>query len=201
MEFMRAHPFVTLMGVDAGHKPVATQVPVLFAEKDGGLVLRGHIMKGNDHHKAFLENPHALVLFTGPHCYVSASWYVNPQQGSTWNYMSVHAKGELIFLDDAELPMLLDELTSQYEKAGSPSLYKNLPAEYITRLSKAISAFEIGITAIEHVFKLSQNRDQQSFQSILQHLEKGDANEKAIAEEMRKRKEQFFDLKSEHRMG
>jgi transcriptional regulator len=64
-------------------------------------------MKGNDHHKAFLANPNVLVRFYGPHCYVSASWYTNPQQGSTWNYITVHAKGELNFLDDSELPGLL----------------------------------------------------------------------------------------------
>lgn len=192
MDFMRRHPFVTITGVDEAQKPVATQVPVLFVERDGQLFLRGHIMKGNDHHKAWLSNPNVLVLFTGPHCYVSASWYTNPLQGSTWNYMTVHAKGECVFLDDSELPGVLDTLTSQYEKPGSPSLYKELPEEYVRRLSKAISAFEIRVTAIEHVFKLSQNRDKESFENIVVQLDAGDDQSRAIAHEMRSRKEQFF---------
>src|ERR1700733_4870581 len=111
LEFMKQHPFAVLMGVDAEQKPVATQVPFLFVEKEGQLYLRGHIMKGNDHHKAFSENKNVMALFTGPHTYVSSSWYTNPQQGSTWNYMTVQAKGELSFLPEEDLPGVLNELT------------------------------------------------------------------------------------------
>ncbi|MEO8172201.1 MAG: FMN-binding negative transcriptional regulator [Sediminibacterium sp.] len=192
LAFMKEHPFAMLTGVDDEQKPVATQIPFLFVERDGQLFLRGHIMKGNDHHKAFSTNKNVLALFTGPHSYVSASWYTNPLQGSTWNYMTVHVKGEMSFLPDEELPGLLDELTSSYEKENSPALFKNIPDDYISRMVKAIVAFEIKVTAIEHVFKLSQNRDQQSFENILEKLYSGDADAKAVANEMRKRKDQFF---------
>ncbi len=192
MDFIKQNPFGVLMGVDADQQPVATQVPFLFVEREDVLYLRGHIMKGNDHHKAFLSNKNALVLFTGPHCYVSASWYTNPQQGSTWNYITVHAKGELRFLDDSELPGLLDTLTAHFEKTGSPAGFKNIPQDYIDRMVKAISAFEIKITSMDHVFKLSQNRDQASFENILSKLSAGSAGEKAVAEEMEKRRLQFF---------
>jgi transcriptional regulator len=173
-------------------RPVATQIPFLFVEREGQLFLRGHIMKGNDHHKAFSNNKNVLALFTGPHSYVSASWYTNPLQGSTWNYMTVHAKGEMSFLPDEELPGLLNELTSYYEKEDSPALFKHIPDDYISRMVKAIVAFEIKVTAIEHVFKLSQNRDQESFENILEKLYAGDAGARAVANEMRKRKDQFF---------
>src|ERR1700755_3197637 len=93
LRFMHDHPFVTLCGSDASGKPVATQVPVLLKERDGFLFLEAHIMKNTDHHKAFVQNPQALALFTGAHTYVSASWYSNPNQASTWNYVSVHATG------------------------------------------------------------------------------------------------------------
>lgn len=192
LAFMKEHPFAMLTGVDEEQKPVATQIPFLFVEREGQLFLRGHIMKGNDHHKAFSTNKNVLVLFTGAHTYVSASWYTNPQQGSTWNYMTVHAKGEMSFLPDEELPGLLNELTSYYEKEESPALFKHIPDEYISRMVKAIVAFEIKVTAIEHVFKLSQNRDQQSFENILEKLFAGDADARAVANEMRKRKDQFF---------
>ncbi|MES2373534.1 MAG: FMN-binding negative transcriptional regulator [Bacteroidota bacterium] len=192
LAFMKEHPFAMLTGVDDEQKPVATQIPFLFVEREGQLFLRGHIMKGNDHHKAFSTNNNVLVLFTGPHSYVSASWYTNPQQGSTWNYMTVHAKGEMRFLPDEELPGLLNELTSFYEKEESPALFKHIPEEYISRMVKAIVAFEIKVTAIEHVFKLSQNKDQQSFENILEKLFAGDADARAVANEMHKRKDQFF---------
>lgn len=195
LEFMKQHPFAMLIGVDSEQKPVATQIPFLFVEKEGQLYLRGHIMKGNDHHKAFTENKNVLAVFTGPHTYVSASWYEPKQQASTWNYMAVHAKGELSYLDEPALFAMLDELTSQYESTQpSPSLYKDLSEEYVMRLSKAIVAFEIKVISIDHVFKLSQNRDKKSFENILEKLQAGNAESRAVAEEMHKRKDQFFPI-------
>ncbi len=193
LAFMKQYSFAMLMGVDADQKPVATQIPFLFVEKDGQLFLRGHIMKGNDHHKAFEANKNVLAVFTGPHTYVSASWYANQKQASTWNYMSVHARGEMSFLEDKELLQMLDDTTSYYENdLSSPSLYKELSEEYVMRLINAIVAFEIKVTSIDHVFKLSQNRDEQSFENIIGKLQSGDADAQAIAAEMRKRKDQLF---------
>lgn len=193
MAFMKEHSFAMLMGVDIQNRPVATQVPLLFSEKEGVLYIRGHIMKGNDHHKAFEKNTQALVVFTGPHTYVSASWYENKQQASTWNYMSVHARGELRFLSENDLLIMLDELTAFYENnPASPSLYKELPGEYVQRLSKAIVAFEIMVESIENVFKLSQNKDEKSYENIINRLQLGDCQAKAIADEMEKRREQLF---------
>lgn len=193
IEFMQRYPFAMLMGVDAEQKPVATQIPMLLKERDGRYFLQGHFMKQTDHHKAFLHNKEALVLFNGPHTYVSASWYENKKQASTWNYMTVHARGTLSFLDDAQLPIMLDELTAHFEQnPSSPSLYKELPEEYVYRLSKAIVAFEITIVKVEAIFKLSQNRDEKSFENIVNKLNEGDAEAKAIATEMSKRKQQLF---------
>ena len=115
LEFMRQHPFVFLSGVDVDNKPVASQVPVFIDEKDGKLFLTGHIMKNTDHHKAFDNNPNVLAVFTGPHTYVSATWYDDPHQASTWNYMSVHAKGIIRFGDANELVSVLKRLTLHYE--------------------------------------------------------------------------------------
>src|SRR5688500_1115328 len=92
IEFMHRHPFIILTGVDAANKPVATHVPILFEEREDKLFLVGHIMKQTDHHKAFIQNDNVLAIFTGPHTYVSASWYTNQKQASTWNYLTVHAK-------------------------------------------------------------------------------------------------------------
>jgi len=83
LQFMKEYPFVFLTGVNAENKPAATQVPVFIDEKDGKLFLTGHIMKNTDHHKAFLHNNNVLAVFTGPHTYVSATWYDNPHQAST----------------------------------------------------------------------------------------------------------------------
>ncbi len=184
IDFMKAHPFVMLI-VKGEVYPVATQVPVLFAERDGKLILRGHIMRKTDHHLALEKDANVLVVFSGTHTYVSASWYTNPKQGSTWNYRSVHAQGKLQFTGPGELLQLLTDLTDTFENnPESPSLVKHLSYDYMASLMKAIVGIEIEITDLQHVFKLSQNRDKQSFENIVTELEKGNADEQAMAKTM-----------------
>jgi transcriptional regulator len=188
LDFMKAHPFITLCGVDKHNMPVATHVPVLMGHKEGKLVLRGHIQRKTDHHKAFTHAPHVLAIFTGPHSYVSASWYQQKEIASTWNYQSVHARGTIHFGDDAMLLHLLTDLTAHFENdENSPSLVNNLSHAYLDQHMKAIIAFEIAVTEITHVFKLSQNRDEVSRNSIIEHLSASDDKEaNLVAEEMKK---------------
>jgi transcriptional regulator len=194
LQFMKEHPFVFLIGADADHKPVATQVPVFIDEKDGTLFLSGHLMKNTDHHKAFVENDNVLAVFSGPHCYVSATWYSNPHQGSTWNYMSVHAKGKISFGGEEELVMALRRLSLHYENnnAAAATVFDNLPAEYTQKMMKAIVAFNIEITDMDHVCKLSQNRDEESYDNIIRELSKQEGDAKKISELMVKRKSKLF---------
>jgi transcriptional regulator len=193
LEFMRSHPFVFLTGCDEDNKPVATQIPVFIDEREGKLFLSGHMMKHTDHHKAFLHNNNILAVFTGPHTYVSASLYTDPQQASTWNYMSVHVKGLLSFQGEQDLLNILQRTTNHFENnSDSPSLFEKLPTEYVQKMVKAIVAFEIEVTSIDNVFKLSQNRDKESFHSIINDLQRSDDNSRQIAAEMQKRTSQLF---------
>jgi len=186
-DFMHAHPFVMLIGHGEPY-PVATQVPVLIEERDGKMFLRAHIMRKTDHHLALEKDPNVLVVFTGVHSYVSASWYTNKQQGSTWNYKAVHAKGTLRFMDDENLHDLLTKLTDTFEhNPDSPSLMKHLPEKYVTTLMKAIVAFEIEVHDIEHVFKMSQNRDKESYKNIIEHLENGNVDAQGVAAIMKEK--------------
>lgn len=189
ISFMRAHPFVVLCGVDTQGHPVATQVPVFIDEKDGEIFLSGHIMKSTDHHKAFEVNPKVLALFTGPHTYVSASWYSEPKTASTWNYITVHARGEMRYTDHQALLDILKRTTDHFENnPHSPSNFDQLPHDYVEKLSNAIVAFEIKVEELDNVFKLSQNRDDTSYHNIIDHLKQGDEESKRIAEEMAKRR-------------
>jgi transcriptional regulator len=113
LEFIENNPFAFLTGSFSSGKQVATQIPVLMEVRNGELYLQGHIMRNTDHHKALMENPQALLVFTGPSCYVSASWYSNPQIGSTWNYMSVHVNGPINFMSPEELIQFMRKLTSK----------------------------------------------------------------------------------------
>ena len=193
-EFIARYPFAFLTGCDVDNKPIATQIPVFIEEKDGRLILRGHIMKNTDHHKAFLHNENVLVVFTGHHTYVSGTWYSNPYTPSTWNFMSVHAKGVIRFLDDDALIEVLKMTTLHFENYNpqSTTIYDNLPTDYTQRLMKAIVAFEIEVNAMDTVFKLSQDRDLTSYQNIIHKLKDQDEAGRVIAAEMEKRMKDVF---------
>ena len=193
LKFIHEHPFAFLTGYTES-KPIATQVPVFIEERDGKFFLTGHMMKGTDHHKAFEKNPNVLAVYTGPHTYVSASWYSNPHQASTWNYISVHVKGVLQFLKEEGLIDVLRKTTLHFENGNlhSPTVFDNLPEDYVNKLIKMIIAFEIEVTGIDNVFKLSQNHDAEDYHRITEKLQKQGSDAKYIAEEMKKRSSQLF---------
>lgn len=193
-EFVKQHPFAFLSGCDAGNKPVATQVPLFMEERNGKYFLWGHLMKNTEHHKAFVHNPNVLAVFASKHTYVSGTWYSNPHTPSTWNYMSVHAKGTIRFLDGDELEKVL-RLTSLHFEGNnpqSPTAYDNLPKDLLKKIMGAIVAFEIEVTEMDTVFKLSQDRDEESYHNIIAKLKEQDDDGRFIAAEMEKRAEDLF---------
>jgi transcriptional regulator len=192
-QFMHEHPFAMLIGCDAQLTPVATQVPMFVEEREGALFLSGHIQRKTDHHKAMEQNDRVLAVFPGPHTYVSASWYTNPEVASTWNYMSVYAKGVIRFLNEEALLTLLKRTTAHFENnPHSTALVEKMPEEYVQQQMKAIVAFEIAVTHLDNVFKLSQNRDEKSYHNILEQLDVRDEDSRKIATEMRQRTSQLF---------
>ncbi|MES2726476.1 MAG: FMN-binding negative transcriptional regulator [Bacteroidota bacterium] len=193
-EFIAKYPFAFLTGCDAENKPIATQIPLFIEEENGKRFLRGHIMKDTDHHKTFLHNSNILAVFTGHHTYVSGTWYSNPHIPSTWNYMSVHVKGTIKFLDDNALANVLRKVSLHFENynEASTTIYDNLPAEFIQRATPYIVAFEIEITEIDTVFKLSQDRDYESYKNIIAKLQQQDEAGRVIAAEMENRIQQVF---------
>ena len=192
--FVDQYPFAFLTGCDSENKPIATQLPLFIEEKNGKKILRGHIMKNTDHHKAFLHNNNVLAVFTGHHTYVSGTWYSNPYIPSTWNYMSVHAKGTIKFLDDEALEDILRITSLHFENSNeaSTTIFDNLPAQFIQKAMPFIVAFEIEITAMDSVFKLSQDRDYESYQNIIEKLREQDEAGRVIATEMEKRIDKVF---------
>lgn len=194
LKFIEEHPFAFITGSYLSGKQVASQIPILVEERQGELFLQGHIMRNTDHHKAFVENRNILIVFTGPSCYVSASWYTNPQIGSTWNYMSVHVTGEMNFMSDEELIQFMRKLTLKFENGNKQSLtfYDNLPDEFLSKMMPGIVGFEVKVSQIENVFKLSQNRDEKSYLTIISKLEEQGGNSALIASEMKKRKAELF---------
>jgi transcriptional regulator len=187
LDFMKKYSFATITGFGDEY-PVATHIPLDIKEADDKLIFTGHIMKNSDHHKAFVKNENVLVIFNGPHSHISASWYPQPVQASTWNYMTVHAKGRISFGDEAQTKKIVEDLTNKYESQHSLAAFDKLPGEYVDRLVKAIVAFTVEVKSIDNVFKLSQNHEIETRKSIIENLNnRGSADEKAIASEMEQR--------------
>lgn len=172
-EMMERNPFAIVTGILNGF-PVATHIPLEIEKRDGIIILKGHIMKETDHYKAFMQNENVLVIFTGPNCYVSASWYVTKNVASTWNYMDVYIKGKVKFTDTEGTKKIIESITNKYENSESEAAYQKLPIEYVNRMSDAIVGLYIEVESMENVFKLSQNRDEISTQQIIENLRKSD---------------------------
>ena len=186
-DFMQKNSFVNIVGND-GEYPVAAHVPVSIKKEDEKIILTGHIMKHTNHYSAFAQNENVLVIFNGPHCYVSASWYVKKEVASTWNYIDVQAKGKIKFYDTEKTKQIIHDLTNHYEPAESDAAFNKLPVEYVDKLVKAIIGFTIEISNVENVFKLSQNHNLQTRQNIIEKLSASDdAGANAVALEMKKR--------------
>ncbi len=194
LEFIHNHPFAFLTGSFNDGKQVATQVPFLLETRNGEHFIQAHLMRNTDHHKAFSENPNALVVFSGPHTYVSATWYSTKNVGSTWNYMSVHVEGEIRFMSDDELIQFMKKLSLRFEdnNDNSPTFFNNLDEGYKSRMMPAIVGIELKLYKVDNIFKLSQNKDEESYRKIIYELEKQDGDAIKIAEEMKKRLDSLF---------
>jgi transcriptional regulator len=187
LDFMQANPFVTICGVNKDGYPVATQIPILLKIENDTIIISGHMMRKQDHTNAFENNNKALVIFSGPSAFVSANWYTTKNMGSTWNYQSVQAKGKLEIKDEKHLKNLLTALTLHFENdPDSPTQVKNLSPEYMEQNMKAIVSFEILVDDLQHVFKLSQNRDDVSHENIKNELSNGNATCKHMAAAMKR---------------
>jgi transcriptional regulator len=185
--FMKENSFAIITGFGEQY-PVATHVPLeVVVEEDGKIILSGHLMKNTDHHKAFVQNSEVLVIFNGPHCYVSASWYNNPQSASTWNYMTVHAKGKITFTDDNGTYEAIKAVTNKYEGTATAAAFSTMAKEYTNKMLQAIIGFTIEVEKLNNVFKLSQNKSNNEQFNIIEQLKKrGDENSVLIAQEIQK---------------
>jgi transcriptional regulator len=188
IDFMKANSFALVTGIGLSY-PVATQLPLEVQEKNDAIFITGHLMKKTDHHIAFEANENVLVIFTGPHCYISASWYANPQNVSTWNYMTVHAKGKIKFMDDDETYEAIKSLTNKYESPQSLAAFNQMPKAFVLKEMKAIIGFTIEVESLENVFKISQNKTKEDQIKIIANLRKRNSNDDdiQIANEIEKR--------------
>jgi len=157
---IRANPFAPLViagpaGIEATHLPF-----ILDTECGEFGTLRAHLAKANPQAEALAAGSEALVVFSGPHAYISPRWYRPGNAVPTWNYLAVHAYGiPRVVSEAAEVRELLRAQVATFE-AGAPEPWtmENAPAAYADGLLSGIVAFEIPIARLEGKAKMSQNR-------------------------------------------
>jgi len=185
--FLQLNSFGILIS-HSDDKLLATHIPLeLHSNSEGRNVLWGHISKGNVQSKHFETGAEVLAIFTGPHTYISSSWY-NHENVPTWNYIAVHVYGKIKIIEGEPLKKALKELVNKYElQSKNPISIEDMSPEFLKKEMRGIVGFEIEITEIQGAFKLSQNRDDVNYYSIIQELEKrGDSISLEIANKMRK---------------
>ncbi len=183
--FMRAHNFPLLV-TGTGGNLMGSHLPAMVQEHDGALVIDMHMAKNNPQWKEFFDDE-VMVVFTGPHAYVSPRWYEEKERVPTWNYTAVHAYG---------VPRVIDEpgakhasqrrLVAAMDPQWLPK-FDALRADYVQQMLGGIVNFEIAVTRLETRWKLSQNRSRREMELIAAQLEgSADSGERALAAITRK---------------
>jgi transcriptional regulator len=190
-EVISSNSFATLISKD-GESLFASHLPFLYNPDQGGKgKLISHMAKANRHWQLFHEKEEVLVIFNGPHAYISPSWYANEVAVPTWNYVTVHVYGiPRIMQTEAELNAVLDETVQKHE-SGLPNPWTpNLPDELKSKLTQMIVGFEIEITRIEGKFKLGQNRSKEDQVKMLETLQNSGDSEGILLADFMKREVQ-----------
>jgi transcriptional regulator len=189
-DFIESHAFGLLISsVDA--LPFATHLPFLLERGAGPFGhLVGHLARANPHGHD-LDGSEVLALFSGPHAYISPTWYEAENVVPTWNYVAVHAYGICRQIDDpASLADILRTSVATFEAGFAAPWQLETDSEFFSRLVQGIIGFRIEITRLEGKWKLSQNHPRERRDKVIRALEASpDSNEREIAAMMRDQNE------------
>ena len=171
--FMQQFDFAAVVShSDTGF--VASHVPVLIREVGSELHIVGHVARGNSHWRLMQSQAESMVIFQGPHAYVSPTWYAVSPAVPTWNYAVVHAYGAARVREDATfIAGVVEDLTRRYEEQREhPWSTQAVPGESYEKLLNAIVGFEISVSRCEAKFKLGQNRSVEDRAGTIAGLER-----------------------------
>jgi len=180
LSFLRANNFPILV-TGTGGVLHASHLPVTVHEQGEQIVIDMHMAKNNPQWKEFFDEE-VLVIFAGPHAYVSPRWYADQERVPTWNYAAVHAYGLAKINPDrdakaASQRRLIESLDPQWLPK-----HDGLRQEYVDQMLNGIVNFSIAVTRIEARWKLSQNRGRREMELIAAELDKSqDSGERALA--------------------
>lgn len=185
--FIQMNSFGTLVTTKQA-KPIATHLPLQLRKEGDTYYLTGHMAYGNPQWKTFETCEDVLVMFQGPHAYISSSWY-EQENVPTWNYQAVHVYGTASILNEEELKQDLAMLLQKYEKYRKNAvLWDKLSPQLLEKELKGIVGFKIQVQEIQAANKLSQNRNKKDYQNIVNKLyEEEDLHSQQMAEVMEKK--------------
>ena len=187
IDFIQNTGWGYLTGVIDG-APFVTHLPFMVGGGEGEERLVAHMARANPHWRSFDKGKPQLVVFPGPHCYISPSWYEAEKAVPTWNYATAHVYGVPQVIDDpddvyAGQKALVDLYESRFEV---PWQMETVDADFIDRMLRATVSFEIPIDRVECKFKLSQNRSLADRKRVVDALEQsGKSDDGAVAGLMR----------------
>jgi transcriptional regulator len=174
MTFMQQFDFAAVVSHSDAGGLVASHVPVLIREVGSELHIVGHVARGNSHWHLMEGQAESLVVFQGPHAYVSPTWYAESPAVPTWNYAVVHAYGAARAREDATfIAGVVEDLTRRHEGQRQPRWsVQSVPEQSYGKLLDAIVGFEIPISRCEAKFKLGQNRSLEDRAGAIAGLER-----------------------------
>jgi transcriptional regulator len=178
--FMRANSFAVLV-TGTGGALHASHLPVRILEDDGKLILDMHMAKNNPQWQEFFDDE-VMVVFAGPHAYVSPRWYEDQERVPTWNYAAIHAYGVPVMVADRKKKYESQRrLVAEMDPQWLPK-FDALSGKYVDMMLEGIVNFEIPLTRLETRWKLSQNRSRREMELIAAQLAKSDdSTERALA--------------------
>ncbi|MFC0271871.1 FMN-binding negative transcriptional regulator [Metabacillus herbersteinensis] len=186
-DFVQKNSFGTIVTTEQG-KPIATHLPLQLIKEGDTYYITGHMAYGNPQWRTFETCEDVLVMFQGPHAYISSSWY-EEENVPTWNYQAVHVYGTASILNEEELKQELIILLQKYEKhRKKPVLWDKLSPEVLEKQLKGIVGFKIKVQEIQAANKLSQNRNEEDYHNIVNKLyEEKDLNSQQMAQLMERK--------------
>jgi transcriptional regulator len=172
VDFMRANSFAILVTATGG-TPLASHLPVTVADGEAGMVIHSHMAKNNPQWQEFFDDE-VLLVFAGPHAYVSPRWYEDKERVPTWNYAAVHAYGNVTLSGERKAKHAAQRaLVAQLDPQWLPK-FDALRPEYVENMLNGIVNFDIAVTRLETRWKLSQNRGRREQELIAAALDKSD---------------------------
>jgi transcriptional regulator len=185
VDLMRAHNFCLLV-TGAGGELHGTHLPCLVDERGDRMVIELHMAKANPQWQQFFDDE-VLVVFSGPHAYVSPRWYARAPAVPTWNYAAVHAYGTVAVVDDRQAKHAAQRRLVAAHDPEWLTEFDGLAQDYVDPMLAAIVVFEVAVTRLDARWKLSQNRGRREQDLVIENLERGAAaGDQALAALMRK---------------